>query len=395
MAQRLSLGDSFLVGPTVSRRGTRSWVPTSPHLEPYGYQATPPHETEAGPLLKPMSKPPPIEFMVGEPFAIPRGYLSAIGGPRGVGKTSIAVDLCIHVALGLPWLGATTTRGRVLYLEFEGAAGKAWVIREKVIRTLARSVPGVEALHNNHDLMLVDLAQDKHRWRHLSGMVPRLKVEAHGYDLIVIDAYEAAAGIDTNDTSAVERSLDELRSLARKLNLAVLFLDHPPKANRWTLRGSGRKEDLVRSLHFLDKDKAAGVVTWHPEKTTFAREEPAFRVAMDQDDSTFRLRRVEKGKSALTGSTETITFPLRKGPPYANALPPVAIESGDAVLAVLHHNGEMSKGDLYNQVALAVDRKPETIRKRTQRTLDRLVEQGNVVRIIDDRDKRVQRFKLP
>lgn len=54
---------------------------------------------------------------------VPAESLGLIFGGSGTFKSFIALDLALHVAHGLPWLGRRTVEGPVLYLAAEGGAG--------------------------------------------------------------------------------------------------------------------------------------------------------------------------------------------------------------------------------------------------------------------------------
>ena len=54
---------------------------------------------------------------------LPAESLGLIFGGSGTFKSFIALDLALHVAHGLPWLGRKTIEGPVLYLAAEGGAG--------------------------------------------------------------------------------------------------------------------------------------------------------------------------------------------------------------------------------------------------------------------------------
>lgn len=54
---------------------------------------------------------------------VPDESLGLIFGGSGTFKSFLALDLALHVAHGLPWLGRKTSEGPVLYLAAEGGAG--------------------------------------------------------------------------------------------------------------------------------------------------------------------------------------------------------------------------------------------------------------------------------
>ena len=47
---------------------------------------------------------------------LPQGGLVGLYGLPGAAKTFLAIDLALHVAMGLPWLGRATAPGNVLYV---------------------------------------------------------------------------------------------------------------------------------------------------------------------------------------------------------------------------------------------------------------------------------------
>src|ERR1041385_2966234 len=71
---------------------------------------------------------PPIEWLV-EDF-IPKGALVTLFGAPGLGKSFLALDACMCVASGMPWLGRyAVEQGHTVYLPFEGVAGRGQRIR--------------------------------------------------------------------------------------------------------------------------------------------------------------------------------------------------------------------------------------------------------------------------
>lgn len=72
---------------------------------------------------------PPIDWWI--KGVIPMADLFMIYGASGSGKSFVAIDMAVHVALGLPWRGLRVSRGKVIVIAAEGAGGygsriKAW-----------------------------------------------------------------------------------------------------------------------------------------------------------------------------------------------------------------------------------------------------------------------------
>ncbi|MGJ7508697.1 bifunctional DNA primase/polymerase [Variovorax sp. GT1P44] len=55
--------------------------------------------------------------------AIEQNALGMIFGASGTFKSFIALDLCLHIAHGQPWLGKKTRQGKVVYVAAEGGTG--------------------------------------------------------------------------------------------------------------------------------------------------------------------------------------------------------------------------------------------------------------------------------
>lgn len=54
---------------------------------------------------------------------VPADSIGVLFGGSGTFKSFIALDYCLHVAHGLPWLGRKTKKGAVLFIAAEGGAG--------------------------------------------------------------------------------------------------------------------------------------------------------------------------------------------------------------------------------------------------------------------------------
>src|SRR5471032_172182 len=158
--------------------------------------------------------------------------LALLYGPRGLGKTFVALGIAWAAATGASFLGWRARRPhRVLYVDGEMAAAD---VRER----LASFGPAPPTL----DLMLVDLQ---------AGTQPDLAtpdgqfrlMESWGRpELVVLDNLASLAGFKSNNPDAWS-NLQRFLVLQRQLGRAVLMVHHANKQG--APRGSSRREDVL------------------------------------------------------------------------------------------------------------------------------------------------------
>jgi hypothetical protein len=183
---------------------------------------------------------------------IPMGCLSLIGGPPGVGKSSLVAGLEVSVAAGLPFLGAGVLEGEVIHVDFDTdlRLQYPWYRR-------AATGMGVP-----------DSALERIRYAHpangLSSLDPgridqlRADVISRGVRLVVIDAFSSAFPYTrVNDADQVAQVIARLRLLS-EAGAAVLVLDHTPKPGPKDpggrgLLGSQIKSAGARAVHLLSR----------------------------------------------------------------------------------------------------------------------------------------------
>lgn len=226
---------------------------------------------EPPPALKPLPKHNkiqrvmPKDYSKSEPEVVaglfgPKEFLRVNGAP-GAGKTTIAVDLGVHISAMPSWRGRKVLNGAVLFIEFEG---------ELNVRTR------IEATCKNLGLRLEDLSiyafyetlslADRPAWLELLASILELMQEADlQFRLIVIDTQaRATAGLDENsasDAAVAIRMIDEIRAAT---GAAVLLLHHLPHGG---VRGRGSSAWLgaVDAEFILSRD-AGGFGTIKCEK---------------------------------------------------------------------------------------------------------------------------------
>lgn len=157
-----------------------------------------------------------------------RGCMSVMYGNSNSGKTFLALDICLHVALGRAWLGRRVHQGRVLYVAAEGGFGLAERLRAFQIHHNVTNAPFyVISAAVNFRSSAIDVEEIMK------------EVEALGsVDLIVIDTLaRAIAGGDENsptDMGALVKNTDHLRQGTRA---HVMIIHHTGKDSSKGARG--------------------------------------------------------------------------------------------------------------------------------------------------------------
>lgn len=147
---------------------------------------------------------------------VPAESVGVMFGGSGTFKSFIAIDLALHVAHGLPWLGKKTRQGKVLFVAAEGGSG-LW---RRVV-----------AWHREHRLkwqdvavyvlpIAIDLGEGCAR---VQGAMDALGVRP---DLVVIDTLSQTFAGEENSAAEVSGYLRELGLWFRNAWLASVLVVH-------------------------------------------------------------------------------------------------------------------------------------------------------------------------
>jgi hypothetical protein len=161
----------------------------------------------------------PLRWLIKE--VLPQTQLGVIFGESGAGKSFAVIDLAADIALGVPWRGKRTAKGRVVYVVAEGALG--FRMRLKALcqqRGIEIEQLGVGIIAEAPNLMEKQDAID----------VAKAVVAAGGADLIVVDTFaQVMPGGNENAGEDVGRVLKHCRGIHTATGAMVLLVHHSGK----------------------------------------------------------------------------------------------------------------------------------------------------------------------
>jgi hypothetical protein len=208
-------------------------------------------------LATPMTPPPELVHGL-----LHQGGKMVLGGGSKTFKTWTLTDLALAVAMGEPWLSFKTTKGRVLFLNFE-IQPCFFQQRIKAVTHEKR----IELTPGHFDLW--NLRGHCASYREL---IPKVieRIKGEGYALTISDPiYKMYGDADENSASDVARLLNAVEGLTVDTGAAVVFGAHYAKGN-----ASG-KETIDRisgsGVFIRDPDTVLNF-TRHEEKDAFTVE---------------------------------------------------------------------------------------------------------------------------
>lgn len=168
----------------------------------------------------PIPKPP--ELVAG---LIHQGTKIIVGGGSKSFKTWIQLDLAICIAYGLPWLGHTTTQGRVLFVNFEIQPA---FFQERINAIL--KAKGIIPEPGRLDVWNLRGHSAPYRL-----ILPRMieRVKTTPYTGMVLDPiYKLYGSANENDASEVASLMNGLEEVCVKTGSATIFGAHYSKGNQ-------------------------------------------------------------------------------------------------------------------------------------------------------------------
>lgn len=180
---------------------------------------------------------------------IPDNELLLLFGDPGGGKSFLALDWAIHIALGRPWQGRKVRQGAVFYIAGEGHHGL-------VRRRLAWETHHNQSLNDapiylsNRAIALLDAVAVKQLIAEIRGLVEESGKPA----FIVIDTLARSfAGGDENQAADMAKFIAALDEMRAEFECGVLVVHHTGHSDKSRIRGSSALQGAIDTGYRLQK----------------------------------------------------------------------------------------------------------------------------------------------
>jgi hypothetical protein len=236
---------------------------------------------EAGPML---DAPYIIRNVIGP------GELAVIYGAPKSGKTFLATDLALRVAVGLPWFGHRVHEGTVIYVASEMGAR----VNRRMYAWIKKHGYDHDEIHLGIIPKVVNLL-DKDDLVDLFKTVAKLKKEGDTPVLVIIDTLaRSMSGGDENTAQHMGMAISVTDKLRDRFNTATALIHHAGKDPGKGTRGSSSLLGAVDTAIYVDADDAGN----HRVKIEWSRD------GESGQEYSFRLPIFELGQNS-EGDTVT------------------------------------------------------------------------------------------
>lgn len=210
--------------------------------------------------LELLSKRAPSRQWLVEPW-IPHREVTLISGDGGIGKSTIALQLCAASAAGMLWFGLEVRPGAALYLSCEDDIDEIHFRLEQIVAHEPEM--HLDRLHiislAGRDAILACPSGGGMRPTRLFDEIERIIAE-RGIGLLVLDAAADVFGGDEIDRTQTRGFIQLLRGLAIRQSCAIVLLSHPSVDGMRTGRGcagSTAWNNSVRSRLYFTRATAS------------------------------------------------------------------------------------------------------------------------------------------
>lgn len=235
-------------------------------LASYRAEAINPARFDAKPLtLNQLRDPiPPREFVI-KPL-IPLGVVCELSGAHGISKSTLALDMCLHIATGYQWAGHRTRQGRVVFASREDSYDdilrrvQAWLEnlgQEDRERCEQAIIANLLILGRDETAGLKLTSKNKSTASVQQSAIDLITSQCPGAVLIVLEtASRLSGGDEMNEDLAI--LADALERIAAETGAAVMLIRHVSKSgarenttDSYAGRGGSALSDAARSVLIL------------------------------------------------------------------------------------------------------------------------------------------------
>lgn len=218
------------------------------------------------------------------PGLIPASGVLVVYGDAQAGKTFCVMDVCAHIALGMPLQGRPVLQGSVLYVVAEGSSGFP-----KRLRALVQKFPDLVAA----PIKVIRQAVNLREWRNDFLVRARDVAEDCGdLGLIVLDTLSQTLFGEENGADVIDY-IGAAGWLAQNLACSVLIVHHQGKDASRGMRGhSALRGNVDVVIHIRADADGNRVMTTDPAQGGKTRDDEAMTLG-------FRLRAVPVGRDSV------------------------------------------------------------------------------------------------
>lgn len=219
-------------------------------LEPSERVETPPGYEGRFPIYQAatLARQPSTEWLI--KGVLPAADLCVLYGASGSGKSFVALHMAAAIALGRPWRGRKTRKGRVVIIAAEGGGGYG-----KRIKALAHQL-GVDPA--GIDIGVMTAPPDLMKQEDITELVAAIKASG-GADLIQIDTLaQVTPGANENSGEDMGLAIKHCRTLREATGATIMLIHHAGKDLQRGSRGwSGIKGAADTELE-ITRDEETG-----------------------------------------------------------------------------------------------------------------------------------------
>jgi hypothetical protein len=197
--------------------------------------------------------------------------VSLLAGNGNTGKTFIALDLAMHIARGMDWLGRRVSPGAVLYVYAEGKLGLKSRLQAWRRRYNRPSSP--------HMRFIPRPAHLKNDAAYLCNTIEAL---AQRPVLLIIDTFSmCTSGMKENDNTEVAQHIETARTIKEKYGCHVMIIHHSGKNGE--IRGASALRDNTDTVLLVSRDEEEGPITVRCDKQRDSGYFPNFYLQLQEE----------------------------------------------------------------------------------------------------------------